>query len=141
MNSFLIVNSKSICKEENLSAIKKLKCICRKVFITYRAIMASSSSKVKKGSKMLVRRVEWKEPNFKLVPTIAKTLDPSGAQSQILPKVLLINDIRTHFKCSIQEIGTLEMDVSLGELCVNGVIKPKHRYLEDKGFTHITHLP
>jgi hypothetical protein len=54
---------------------------------------------------------EWKALNFKLTPTIAKTLDPSGAQSQIPPKVLLIYDICTHFKCVIQEIGTLEMDV------------------------------
>ena len=33
------------------------------------------------------------------------------------------------------------MDVSLGELCVNGVLKLEHKHLEDKGLTHITHLP
>ena len=33
------------------------------------------------------------------------------------------------------------MDNSLGELCVNGVLKPKHKHLEDKGLTHIPHLP
>ena len=54
--------------------------------------------------------VEWKAPNFKLVPVIAESLDPNGAQSQIPPKVLLINDISTHFKCVVQEIGILEMD-------------------------------
>ena len=65
--------------------------------------MASSNSKkAKKGSEMLVQGVEWKVPAFKLMPMIVETLDPSEAQSQILPMVLLINDIHTHFKCSIQ---------------------------------------
>ena len=27
------------------------------------------------------------------------------------------------------------------ELCVNGVLKPEHKHLEDKGLTHIPHLP
>ena len=57
---------------------------------------------------MLVRGVEWNAPDFKLTPAIAESLDPSGAQSQILPKILLVDDICTHFKCVIQEIGTLE---------------------------------
>ena len=90
---------------------------------------------------MLVRGVEWKAPNFKLGPMIAESLDPNGAQSQIPPKVLLINDIQTHFKCAVQEIGTLEMDSALGELCVDGTLKPKHKHLEEKGLTHIPHLP
>ena len=97
--------------------------------------MASSNSKVNKGFDMLVRGVEWKASNFKLAPTIAETLDPSGAQSQIPPKVLLVNEICTHFKCFIQEIGTLEMDDALGQLCVDGTLKPKHQYLEVKGVT------
>ena len=59
---------------------------------------------------MLVYGVEWKALEFKLTPTVPKTLDPSGAQSQIPPKVLLINDIHSHFKCVRKEIGTLEMD-------------------------------
>ena len=69
---------------------------------------------------------EWKAPNFKLPSAIAKALDPSGAQSQIPPNILLINDIHSHFKGMIHDIGTLEMDESLGHLCVNGVLKPKH---------------
>ena len=46
---------------------------------------------------MLVHGVEWKAPNFKLTPTIMETLDLSGAQSQIPPKVLLINNIHLNF--------------------------------------------
>lgn len=32
------------------------------------------------------------------------------------------------------------MDDALGEFCVNGVLKPKHKDFEDKGLTHIPHL-
>ncbi|GLJ39213.1 hypothetical protein SUGI_0799970 [Cryptomeria japonica] len=73
----------------------------------------TSRRKAKKTSNMLVKGVKWTVPNFKLVPAIAESLDPSGAQSRIPSKVLLINDIRTHFKCTIQELGTLEMDNAL----------------------------
>ncbi|GLJ48747.1 hypothetical protein SUGI_1028010 [Cryptomeria japonica] len=53
----------------------------------------TSRSKAKKTSNMLVKGVKWTVPNFKLVPAIAESLDPSGAQSRIPSKVLLINDI------------------------------------------------
>ena len=89
---------------------------------------------------MLVKGVEWKAPNFKLVSAIAKTLDPYGAQSQISPKVLLINDIRTHFKYNVQEIGTLEMDNALAEMSVDGMLKSEFKHWETKGLTHIPHL-
>ena len=72
---------------------------------------------------------------------VAETLDPSEAQSQIPSKVLLINDIRTHFKCAIQEIGILKMDDALCQLCVDGTVKPEHQHLEEKGLTHIPHMP
>ena len=57
---------------------------------THQAAMASastSSSKEKKGSEILVKGVEWKAPSFKLVPAIAESLNPHGAQSQIPPKI------------------------------------------------------
>lgn len=101
----------------------------------------TSRSKAKKTSNMLVKGVKWTAPNFKLVPAITESLDPSGAQSRIPSKVLLINDIRTHFKCTIQELGTLEMDNALSQLCVDKTLKPEHRHLEIKGLTHIPHLP
>ena len=113
-------------------------------YFTYREVMAStsgSSNKEKKGYEMLVKGVEWKAPNFKIVPTVAESLDPYGAQSQIPPKVLLMNDIRTHSMCTIQELGTLEMDNALAEMCVDEALKPTHKHLETKGLTHILHLP
>ena len=33
------------------------------------------------------------------------------------------------------------MDNALGELCVDGTLKLKHKNLEAKGLTHIPHLP
>lgn len=41
--------------------------------------MASSRKKLKKGSKILVHGVNYKAPNFKLIPAIAQALDPAGA--------------------------------------------------------------
>ena len=90
---------------------------------------------------MLVCGVAWKAQDFKLTPTIAEILDPSGAKSKIPPMVLLINEIHSHFKCVIQDIGTLEMDECLKELCVDGILKPEHQHLEAKGLTHIPHMP
>ena len=68
---------------------------------------------------MLVHGMEWKAPDFKLTRAISKSIDPVGVQSKILSKVLLINDICSHFHCTIQEIGTLEMDETLKDLSVN----------------------
>ncbi|GLJ19494.1 hypothetical protein SUGI_0352090 [Cryptomeria japonica] len=49
----------------------------------------TSRSKAKKISNMLVKGVEWTAPNFKLVPAIAESLDPSGAQSRIPSKAAI----------------------------------------------------
>ncbi|GLJ59813.1 hypothetical protein SUGI_1524060 [Cryptomeria japonica] len=46
----------------------------------------TSRSKAKKTSNMLVKGVKWTAPNFKLVPAITESLDPSGAQSRIPSK-------------------------------------------------------
>ena len=32
------------------------------------------------------------------------------------------------------------MDSALGEICVDGTLKPEHKHLEEKGLTHIPHL-
>ena len=70
---------------------------------------------------MLGQGIEWKELDFKLSLTIVETLDLSKALLKIPPKVMLINNTHLHFKCSIQDIGTLEMDEALENLCVNGI--------------------
>ena len=101
---------------------------------------SNSSRKAKRGLEMLVKGVEWKAPKFKLVPAVVKLLNLHGAQSQFPPKILLIKNIYTHFKCVVKEIGTLEMGSALGEMCVDGSLKLEHKCLEVKGLTHIPHL-
>lgn len=88
--------------------------------------MVSSSRKAKKGSEMLVCGVDFNASNFKLILVIAKALDPAGAQSQIMPKILLMHDIHSFYHCSIQELRTLEMNEAIRELCVDGMLKPEH---------------
>jgi len=41
----------------------------------------------------------------------------------------------------VQEIGTLDMDSTLADLCMDGTLKPEFKHLETKGLTHIPHLP
>ncbi|GLJ42621.1 hypothetical protein SUGI_0883280 [Cryptomeria japonica] len=53
----------------------------------------TSRSKAKKTSNMLVKGVKWTAPNFKLVPAIAESLDPSGAQSRIPSKAKAIIEL------------------------------------------------
>ena len=53
-------------------------------------------NKVKKGCEMLVCGVYYKAPNFKLSPKIVDALDPTGAHSQILPKVFNFFDTIRH---------------------------------------------
>ena len=69
---------------------------------------------------MLVCGMEWKVLDFTLYPIITKNVDPSRAQSQIPTKVLLINEIRSHFHYAIQELGALEMDETLNSMSVDG---------------------
>ena len=90
---------------------------------------------------MLDQGMEWKAPEFKLTHAFIESIDPIGAQSKILTKVLLINDIHSHFHCTIQELGTLEMDETLNFLSVDGSLKPKHKHLEDKGLIHLSRMP
>ena len=90
---------------------------------------------------MLVCGTEWKAPDFKLIPATIKSTDHAGAQSKIPSKVLLINDIHSHFHCTIQEIGTLEMDETLKALSVDGVLRLKKKHLEDKCLICISHMP
>ena len=90
---------------------------------------------------MLVHGVDCKVPTFKLCPTIVETLDPTRAQLEILPKVLLVHDICSFYHFSIQQLGTLEMNEVCNELCVDDILKLEHNHLETKVLTHILHMP
>ena len=89
---------------------------------------------------MFIRSAICDAPKFKLHPIIVEKMDPMGAHSQILEKVLLINDIHTFYHCSIQEIGTLEINQAYDVMCVDGILQSKHKYLEVKGLTHVLYM-
>lgn len=72
---------------------------------------------------------------------IVEVLDLAGAQSQIIPKVLLVYVMCSYYHYSIQELGTHEMNKALNKLCVNGILKLEHQHLEAKGLMHILHMP
>ena len=68
--------------EEHYSILERFGSEIIHVFYSTQEIMASTSgsgSKQKKGSDMLVKGVEWKAPNFKIVPAIVESLDSQGA--------------------------------------------------------------
>lgn len=51
-----------------------------------------------------------------------------------------MHDIDSFYHYSIQELGTLEMNEAYNELCLDGVMKPKHKHLEMKDLMHILHM-
>ena len=66
----------------DLSILKRFSSETIIVFHSTQGTMTSTSgsgSKQKRGSKLLVKGVEWRTPNFKLAPTIAESLDSQGA--------------------------------------------------------------
>lgn len=114
-----------------------------KFFETFKTLlnMAYANRKMKKGSKFLIHGAECELLAFKINQAIAELLDPIGAQSKIPSQVLLVHDICSYYYCSIQELGTHEMHEALNELSMNGALKLEHRHLEEKGLTHIFHMP
>ena len=67
---------------------------------------SSSTSKVKKGSEMLLKNVVCKAPKFKPYLVSDKKKDPMRACLAIPPKVFLVNDIISFYHYIIQELGT-----------------------------------
>lgn len=104
-------------------------------------MVVSSSSKVKKGLKMLVKSLDCTPSKFQLYPKIGEEKYPQGSHSSIPPRVLLIHDIRSFYHYFIQELGNLKLDQACAVLCENDVLKLEHKNLKVKGFTHIIQMP
>lgn len=62
--------------------------------------MASSSKSVK-ASKMLVRNTIFEAPKFKLHLAVVEKSDLMGVHLMILPKALLVHDVRSFYHCPI----------------------------------------
>ena len=86
---------------------------------------------------MLVRNTVYEALKFKLHPKIKEKTYPMGTHSQIPKMVLLISDIHTFYHCSIQELGTLELNQAYEAMCLDENLILEHKYLEVKGLTHV----
>ena len=73
--------------------------------------MASSSKSVKEKETFEVQLVsnEVKQPGFKAIPDIAYKQDPSDALSMILPKVIMVQDVRKCYNYKVGDIGGTEI--------------------------------
>lgn len=90
---------------------------------------------------MLVRNTVCEAPKFKLHPIVAEKSDELGAHSMIPPKVMLIHNIRSFYHYPVQDLKTFEMNEKYSVMCENDDLKPKPKYLEAKGLTHLGFLP
>ena len=96
----------------------------------------ASSSKNMKGTKMLVRNKVCKAHKLKLHPSIAKKEDPMVH----IEWFHQMYEVRTFYHCSIQDLGTFEMNEAYKALCDRENLQHEHQHLEEKGFTHIRNM-
>ena len=61
--------------------------------------------------------------------------DPSGALSMILPKVVMVQDIRKCYNCKVKGIGDIEIYQAYDKLCENRALKEEFKIVEKKGLT------
>lgn len=84
---------------------------------------------------------EVKQPIFKAIPKVAYKNDPTSALSIILPKVIMIQDMRKCYNCKVEGVGYMEIRQSYDRLCKNGVLKEEFNIVERKGLTHALDFP
>ena len=72
--------------------------------------MASSSKNVKDKETFEVQFFsnEVKQPNFKVILEIAFKQGPLGTLSMILPKVVMVQDVRKCYNYKVRGIGDME---------------------------------
>lgn len=105
--------------------------------------MASSSRNVKEKETFEVQLDinKVKKPNFKAIPEISYKKDPSRAISMILPKVVMVQDVRKCYNCKIGGIRDIKIRQEYDKLCENRVLKDEFKIVERKGFTHALEFP
>ena len=59
----------------------------------------------------------------------------------ILPKVVMIQDVRKCHNCKVGSIGDLELKEAYDRLCENGKLKDEYQIVERKGLTHALNTP
>ena len=87
----------------------------------------ASNSQLEKGKfEVYIVSNDVKQPNFWAIPEVAYKDDLTSALSMILPKVVMIQDVRKCYNCKVGSIGDLELREAYGRLCDNGVLKDEY---------------
>lgn len=105
--------------------------------------MASSSknTKDKEGHKVQLVSNEVKQPEFRPILEVAYKNDPVNALSIILPKVVMVQDVRKCYNCKIGAIGDLENFQAYDKLCDNIILKEEFQIVDKKGLTSALVFP
>ena len=59
----------------------------------------------------------------------------------ILPRFIMVHDVRLCYMCKIEEIGDFELRSAYDKLCDNGRLKDEHKVLVEKGLTLALNFP
>ena len=82
-----------------------------------------------------------KQLNFKAIPKIAYKKYPLGVLSMILPKVVMVQDVRKCYNFKVGGIGDMEIRKAYEFFCENGVLKEEFKILERKGLNRALEFP
>ena len=88
---------------------------------------------------MVINKV--KQLEFRAIPEVAYKDDLAGVVSMILPKVIMIQDVRKFYNCKVGSIGDLELREAYDRLCENGKLKEEYQIVEKKGLTCALNFP
>lgn len=83
----------------------------------------------------LVKSDTCPPPKFHAIPKIAMKGDSMGALSSILPKFIIIHDVKRFYMCNIEEVGDYKIREAYDNLCNEGILKVEFKVVERKGLT------
>ena len=84
---------------------------------------------------------EVKQQDFKAIPKVAYKNDPTTALSMILPKVIMVQDVRKCYNGKVGAIRDIEIRQAYEKLCENRVFKEEFKIVERKGLTRAQDFP
>lgn len=106
--------------------------------------MASSSSVPEFiANPTVVENVKCPRLVFKIIPEIAKEYDSTGEFSKIPKGVAFAEDPIIYIHCNIENLGSDDLKAMFNDVITNGrgIVKPKHKIVEDLGFSDILNIP
>ena len=58
-----------------------------------------------------------------------------GGLSSIPPRVIMIHDVHSFYKCKIREVGDYGIQMAYEKLCDGRILKDEYKIMEKKGLT------